>query len=52
MLLLNMDLQTAILPEQKEKLQSLIKYLDKQIDKLFYPLYELSDKIKIVEGNG
>jgi len=51
MLQLNKDLQAATLPEQKEQLQSRIKYTDKQIDKLVYQLYDLTDdEIKIVEG--
>lgn len=51
MLQLNKDLQSTTLPEQKEQLQSRIKYTDKQIDQLVYQLYELTeDQIKIVEG--
>lgn len=51
MLQLNKDLQAATLPEQKEHLQARIKYTDKQIDKLVYQLYELSEEeIRIVEG--
>ncbi len=51
MLQLNKDLQSATLPEQKELIQQRINYTDKQIDKLVYELYELTEEeIKIVEG--
>lgn len=50
---LNKDLQSATLPEQKEHIQQRINYTDKQIDKLVYELYELTEEeIKIVEGEG
>ncbi len=48
---LNKDLQSTELPEQKEHIQQRIKYTDKQIDKLVYELYELTEEeIRIVEG--
>ena len=40
----------ACLPNEKERLQRLIQTTDRQIDKLVYELYDLTDEaIKIVE---
>ncbi len=51
MLNLNKKLNNAKLPQEKNLLQRQIETTDKQIDKLVYELYDLTDEeIKIVES--
>ena len=51
MLALHKQSAAAKLPDEKERLQRQIDITDKQIDKLVYELYGLSEEeIKIVEG--
>jgi len=48
---LNKKLNNAKLPQEKNLLQRQIEATDKQIDKLVYKLYDLTDEeIKIVES--
>jgi hypothetical protein len=43
----------GITASERKMLEQQIAYTDKQIDKLVYQLYELTeDEIKIVEGDG
>ena len=52
MLKLNKDNKSARTPQDKEFIQRQIDATDKQIDKLVYELYGLTeDEIKIVEDN-
>lgn len=52
MLKLNKDIDTARTPQGKELIQRQIDATDKQIDKLVYELYDLTEEeIKIVEDN-
>ena len=52
MLKLHTDINTARTPQDKELLQRQIDATDKQIDKLVYELYGLTDdEIKVVEDN-
>ncbi len=53
MLKLNRELQKAKTPDEKTRLERQITATDRQIDKLVYELYSLTeDEIKIVEGGG
>jgi adenine-specific DNA-methyltransferase len=50
MLDLNKQLATARLAEKKEQLQAQIAFTDKQIDKLVYQLYNLTEEeIRLIE---
>ena len=52
MLDLNKKLATAKIPDDKTKIQRQINKTDKQIDKLVYELYDLTEEeIAIVEGH-
>ena len=52
MLYLNKKLSAAKIPDDKTKIQRQIDATDKQIDKLVYDLYGLTEEeIKIVEGS-
>ena len=47
------ELPTAVLPDEKERLERQIHATDRQIDRLVYELYGLTEEeIKIVEGSG
>ena len=51
MLKLNIDINKARTPQSKELIQRQIDATDKQINKLVYELYGLTDdEIKIVDG--
>ncbi|MCL2073349.1 MAG: Eco57I restriction-modification methylase domain-containing protein [Marinilabiliaceae bacterium] len=51
LLQLNKDLLTITLPNHIEQIESKIKYFEKQIDKIVYELYGLTEEeIKVVEG--
>jgi len=50
LLQLHKDLKTAVLPNQVEQLKQKISYNEKQIDKLVYELYGLTEEeIEIIE---
>jgi hypothetical protein len=52
MIKLNTDIDTTRTPQSKELIQRQIDATDKQIDKLVYELYGLTeDEIKIIQGN-
>jgi len=52
MLQLHRDLQDAKTPNEKKMIQRQIEATDKQIDKLVYELYGLSEEeIKIIEDS-
>ena len=52
LLQLNKDLQSATLPEQKERLKLRIGYCEDKINKIVYELYGLTEEeIGIIENN-
>ena len=53
MLDMHKQFHQPLLPQEKERLQRQIDWTDREIDKLVYELYDLTDEeIKIVEGEG